>query len=103
MMGNEDYLSGGCNLPEKLLYEKLYKKKLKNTENYYMIMPENLHKYLAQKTYTECATHENYYSAFPPPLPPPKKKKNNQIWILSLNSLTRELKIRVYGLCIKSY
>ena len=42
MMGNKDYLSGGCDmgwcaaLPGKLCYEKLDKK----SENDYMIMPE---------------------------------------------------------------
>ena len=44
-MGNRDYLSGGCDLPGKLLY--------------YMIMPENLNKNLEQKSYTECVYHEN--------------------------------------------
>ena len=44
MMGNKDYLSGGCDmgwcadLQGKLCYEKLDKKK---SENDYMIMPEN--------------------------------------------------------------
>ena len=44
MMGNTDYLSGGCDHPGKLLYEKLDKKqKQKNkTENDYMIMLEIL-------------------------------------------------------------
>ena len=28
-------------------------------------MPENLNKNLEQKSYTECVTHENYYSAYP--------------------------------------
>ena len=64
-MGNKDYFSGGCDLPGKLLYEKLDKKVQKKTENAYMIMPENLNKHLEQKSYTECVTHENYYSAFP--------------------------------------
>ena len=53
-----------------------------------MIMPENLNKILEQKSYTECVTHENYYSAFPartsplypgpkppPPSPPTPPKK----------------------------
>ena len=50
-----------------------------------MIMPENLNKNLEQKSYTECVTHENYYSAFPltalfntlalNPLPPPPPQK----------------------------
>ena len=83
-----------------------------------MIMPENLIKNLEQKSYTECVTHENYYSAFPahpsplypgpenpiplfptPPPPPPLKK--NQIWILCQSSLTGELKIRVVGFVLK--
>ena len=69
MVGNKDYLSGGCDLPGKLLYEKLDKRNTKNekktTENDYMIMRENLNKNLEQKSYTECLTHENYYPAFP--------------------------------------
>ena len=50
MMGNKDYLSGGCDmgwcaeLPGKLCYEKLDKK----SENDYMIMPENINKNLEQ-------------------------------------------------------
>ena len=51
-----------------------------------MIMPENLERKLEKKSYTECVTHENYYSAFPaypspsypghdPPPSPPQKKK----------------------------
>ena len=78
-----------------------------------MIMPENLNKNLEQKSYTECVTHENYYSAFPahlflytlalkpPPPPPPKKREKNQIWILCQTSLTTELKIRVVGFVLK--
>ena len=64
MMGNKDYLSGGCDmgwcadLPGKLCYEKLDKKK---SENDYMIMPENFSKDLEQKT--------------PPPPHPTKQKK----------------------------
>ena len=52
MMGNQDYLSGGCDmgwcadLPGKLCYEKLDKKK---SENDYMIAPENFNKNLEQK------------------------------------------------------
>ena len=54
-----------------------------------MIMPENRIKNLEQKSYTECVTHENYYSAFsahPSPLypgpDPPLSPTKNQIWIL---------------------
>ena len=89
-MGNKDYLSGGCDmgwcadLPGKLCYEKLDKKK---SENDYMIMPENINKNLELKR-----------GPWPPP---PKKKKKNQIWILCQNSLTRELKIRVVGFVLK--
>ena len=67
-------------------------------------MPENLYKNVEQKSYTECVTHTNYYSASsPPPPPPPPKKKNKktQIWILCQNSLTRELNIRVVGFVLK--
>ena len=76
-----------------------------------MIMPENLNKNLEQKSYTECVTHENYYSAFPahasPIYPDPENpspstpQKKNQIWILCQNSLTRGLKIRVVGFVLK--
>ena len=59
-MGNKDYLSGGCDLPGKLLYEKLDKNKQQK-----MIMPKNLNINLEQKIFTECVTNENYYSAFP--------------------------------------
>ena len=51
MMGNKNYLSGGCDmvscadLPGKLCYEKLDKK----SENDYMIMPKNFNKNLEQK------------------------------------------------------
>ena len=50
-----------------------------------MIMPENFNKNLEQNR---------------APPPPPQKKKN-QIWIFCLNSLTRELKIRVVGFVLK--
>ena len=92
IMGNNDYLSGGydksrcVDLPGKFCYEKLGKH---TTENDYMSMPENLDKNLEQQSYTECVSHENYYSAFPahpsslypglPPPPPPPPKKKNQI------------------------
>ena len=62
-----------------------------------MIIQENLNKNLEQKSYIECVTHENYYSAFPahpsplypgpehspPPPPPPTTttKQKSQIWI----------------------
>ena len=91
MMGNKDYLSGGCDmgwcadLPGKLCYEKLDKKK---SENDYMIMPENINKNLEQKR-GPCPPH------------PPKKNNKNQIWILCQNSLTRELKIRLVGCVLK--
>ena len=39
----------------------------------------------------------------PPRRPPPLPLKKNQIWILSQNSLTREIKIRVVGFVLKSY
>ena len=51
MMGNKDYLSGGCDMvccadfQGKLCCEKLDKK----SENNYMIMPENFNKNLEQK------------------------------------------------------
>ena len=54
MMGDKDYLSGGCDmvycadLPGKLCYEKLDQKK-KKSENDYMVMPENFNKTLEQK------------------------------------------------------
>ena len=92
-MGNKDYLSGGCDmgwyadLSEKLCYEKFDKKKKKEKkkkENDHLIMPENLNKNLEQKSYTECVTHEIYYSTFPAhpsplypspePRPPPSPK-----------------------------
>ena len=87
MMGNQDYLSEGCDmglcadLPGKLLREIRPKK----SENDYMIVPENFNKKLEQK---RGPGHL--------PSPPPPNKKN-QIWILCQNSLTRELKIRVVG------
>ena len=69
-----------------------------------MIMPQNHNKNLEQKSYTECVTHENYYSlpspltpilynlalkTLPPPPPPPPPThthththtQKNQIWI----------------------
>ena len=33
MMGNKDYLSGGCDLPGKLLYEKLDKQNTEEKNN----------------------------------------------------------------------
>ena len=80
----------GCcaNLPGKLCYEKLDKKK---SENDYMIMPENFNKNLKQKRGPDPS---------PPPPPPPTPQKN-QIWIHCQNSLTRELKIRVVGFVLK--
>ena len=68
MMGNKDYLSQGCNmgwcadLPGKLCYEKLDKKK---SENDHMIRPENFNKNLEQK--------RGPLSLPPSPLPPQKK------------------------------
>ena len=53
MMGNKDYLSGGCDigccadLPGKVCYEKLDKKKKSENDN--MIMPETYNKNLEQK------------------------------------------------------
>ena len=81
-----------------------------------MIMPENLNKKLEQKSYKECVTHENYYSAFPahpsllysglvnPAPPPPSPRptlKKIQIWILCRNSHIRQLKMRVEGIVLK--
>ena len=37
----------------------------------------------------------------PPPPPPPTHAKNKEKWILCLNSLTRELKIRAVGFVLK--
>ena len=68
MMGNKDYLSGGCDmgwcaaLPGKLCYEKLDKKNQK------MIT------WLCQKIFNENLEQEGALPA-PPPLPPPPKKK----------------------------
>ena len=65
MIGNKDYLSGGCDmdwcadLPGKLCYEKLDKK---NQKNDYMIMPEILIKINLEQT--------------PPPPPSPLKKSD---------------------------
>ena len=70
MMGNKDYLSGGCDmgwcadLPGKLCYEKLDKKNQK------MIMPENFNKNLEQK--------RGLFPPPPPPPPPPQKKKKKK-------------------------
>ena len=72
-MGNKDFWGcdvGWCaDLPGKLCYEKLDKK---NSENDYMIIPENFNKNLEQK--------RGPWAPPPPPPPPPQKK--NQIWIL---------------------
>ena len=78
MMGNQDYLSGGCDmgwcadLPGKLCYEKLDKKK---SENDYMIVPENFNKNLEQK--------RGPWHLPPPTPPPPKKKKKSDLDSLS--------------------
>ena len=75
-MGNKDYLSGGCDmgwcadLPGKLCYEKLDKKK---SENDYMIMPENFNNNLEQKR-GPCSPPPS----LPPPPPPQKKKKKKK-------------------------
>ena len=72
MMGNKNYLSGGCDmyscadLPGKLCYEKLDKK----SENDYMIMPENFNKNLEQKR-----GHWNP-TLLIPPTPSPQKKSD---------------------------
>ena len=58
---------GSCaDLPGKLCYEKLDKKK---SENDYMLMPENFNKNLEQKREPDPP---------PPPPPPPKKKKKKK-------------------------
>ena len=95
-MGNEDYLSGGCDmgwcaaLPGKLCYEKLDKKNQK------MII------WLCQKILIKIwSKREGPDPLLPPPPPPPQKKKKKQIWILCQNSLTRELKIRVVRFVLK--
>ena len=44
MIGNKDFLSGGCDVPGKLLYEKLDKNTKKKNRYDKMIMPENLNK-----------------------------------------------------------
>ena len=95
MMGNKDYLSGGCDmgwcadLPGKLCYEKLDQKNQKMI-NDYMIMPENFNKNLELKR-----------EPWPrPPPPPPQKKKKIKLDFCQ-NSLTRELKIRVVGFMLK--
>ena len=76
-----------------------------------MIIRENLNKNLEQKSYIECVTHENYYSAFPahpsplypgPEHPPHHQTKKSDLDFCQ-NSLTRELKIRVVGFVLKSY
>ena len=96
MMGNQDYLSGGCDmgwcadLPEKLCYEKLDIKKSQK-----MII------WLCQKIFKKIWSKRGGPSPPPPPPPPQKKKKKNQIWILCQNSLTREIKIRVVGFVCK--
>ena len=74
MMGNKDYLSGGCDmvccadLPGKLCYEKLDKK----SEKDYMIMPEN----------PEILIQNWSKRGGPDPPPPPTHTHTNQIWIL---------------------
>ena len=79
MMGSHDYLSGVCDmgwcadLPGKLCYEKLDKKK---SENDYMIVPENFNKNLEQK--------RGPWLPLPsPPPPPPTKKKKSDLDSLS--------------------
>ena len=97
MMGNKDYLSGGCDmgwcaaLPGKLCYEKLDKKNQK------MII------WLCQKILIKIWSKRGGPDPLPRPPPPKKKKKKKkkQIWILCQNSLTRELKIRVVGFVLK--
>ena len=80
MMGNKDYLSGGCDtdwcaaLPGKLCYEKLDQKK---SENDNMIMPENFIKNLEQKR-----------GPWSPPPPPPQKKKKKKTDLDSLSKFT---------------
>ena len=109
-MGNKDYLSGGCDLPGKLLYEKLDKKENQQKNKQKMIMPENLNENSEQNSYTECVIHENI--TLPSPLtpllytlalktlhPPPPTKKSD---LDSLSKFTyRELKIRLVGFVLK--
>ena len=89
MMGDKDYLSGGCDmvycadLPGKLCYEKLDKKNQK------MII------WLCQKILIKL-----WSKRWGPKNPRPSPQKN-QIRILCQNSLTRELKIRVVGFVLK--
>ena len=97
MMGNKDYLSGGCDMgwlcssPRETLLREIRQKK---SENDYMIMPENFNEAFGARGGPACT---------PPPPPPPqkKKKKKKQIWILWQNSLTRELNIKVVGFVLK--
>ena len=79
-MGNKYYLSGGCDLPGKLLYEKLDKKKYKKkkkkkAEVDYKIMPENLNKNSEQKRIITLPSPliPLLYTLPPPPLPPHTK------------------------------
>ena len=87
MKGNQDYLSGVCDmgwcadLPGKLCYEKLDKKNQKKII------------WLCQKILIKIRSKRGG----PDPPTPFFKKKKIQIWILCQNSLTRELKIRVVG------
>ena len=77
----------------KLCFEKLEKN---NNRKWLYDYARKSNKNLEHKSYTECVTHDNYYSP-----PPPPQKKKNQIRILCQNSLTRELKIRVVGFVLK--
>ena len=79
MMGNKDYLSGGCDmgwcadLPGKLCYEKLEKK----SENDFMNMPENFNENLEQKG-----------DPWPhPPTPPTQKKKKRFGFLVKIHLL----------------
>ena len=83
MMGNKDYLSGGCDiwvdvqLSQGNCYEKLDKKK---SENDYMIMPENFNG-AKEGALIPCLAH-------PPPPPPKKKKKKKKKDLDSLSKFT---------------
>ena len=72
MMGNKDYLSGGCDmgwcadLPGKLCYEKLDKKNQK------MIT------WLCQKILIKIWSKRGGPETPPPPPPPPKEKKKKK-------------------------
>ena len=102
-MGNQDYLSGGCDmgwcadLPGKLCYEKLDKK---NQKMIIWLCQKILIKIWSKRGGPKFGAKEGPWHLSPPPPPTPKKKKN-QIWILCQNSLTRELKIRVVGFVLK--